>query len=511
MSGQTSSNSRLFWASFIALVTTAFSFMLRVQLMPVWEEAYALDKTQAGTIFGAGFWPFGVSIVLFSLVLDKVGYGKAMAFAAVCHTAFAVMTILADGFWMLYWASVIGALGAGAVEAVINPLIATIYAKDKTKWLNILHAGWPGGLVVTGVLVLGVGDAMSWQVKVGMILVPTAIYSFMMLGMRFPVSERVAAGVSYRAMLAEVGWAGAFIVAALIVMEISTNVLDVAALKDTWVQLGIAAGIAALYGFYARSFGRPMFVFLLLVMLLLATTELGTDSWVKDLLGPAINDSMGIDSGWVLVYTAAIMMTLRFLCGPLVEALQPLGVLIVSALLAATGIFWLSAIGGGDTGAVVIIIAATVYGIGQTFFWPTTLGFVSEQFPRGGAMTINVIAGVGMLGVGILGNVWLGNVQDTSVVAALEEQSPALVERYVEDRPASLFGEYRALSEAAGGASGPDAEALAAATTTGKMEALRKVVILPVLMLAAYLGLLFWFKARGGYRPAELVEEQAST
>ena len=508
MSVGPSSNRMLFTASFIALVTTAFAFMLRINLMGVWESAYGLDKTQVGTIFGAGFWPFGASIILFSLVIDRVGYGKAMAFAFVCHVLFAVLTITATGYQMLYWASVIGALGNGAVEAVINPLIATVYAKDKTKWLNILHAGWPGGLVITGILVLGLGSSMPWRWQIAMILIPALAYGVLMLRVKFPVSERVAAGVPYRAMLAEVGWGGAFVAFLLIVMELTTNVFGIAALQNLGAQILIAAVLAAVYGFYARSFGRPLFVSMLVLMLFLATTELGTDSWVKDLLGPAIGSTLGIDSGWVLVYTALIMMVLRMTCGPLVKRLQPLGVLALSAGLAAAGIFWLSMLGGdAGTTAVVIIIAATVYGVGQTFFWPTTLGFVSEQFPRGGAMTLNVIAGVGMLGVGVLGNVWLGNLQDKSVVSALESRRPELVARYVEERPPSLFGNYRALSEEAVQVRDamvvPDADALAAATNEGKMSALRTVVVLPVIMLLAYLAMLFWFNSRGGYRPVE--------
>ena len=181
-----SSNTKLFWGSFIALVATAFAFMLRVQLMGTWEQEFSLTKTQAGTIFGAGFWPFGVSIVLFSMVLDRIGYRKAMIFAFCCHVLFAVMTILANGYWMLYWGSVIGALAAGTVEAVINPLIATIYKENKTTWLNILHAGWPGGLVVTGVVVIFMSGSVPWEYQIGLILVPTVIYGFTMLTSHFP-------------------------------------------------------------------------------------------------------------------------------------------------------------------------------------------------------------------------------------------------------------------------------------------------------------------------------------
>jgi len=497
--------SRLFWACFVALVTTAFAFMLRVLLMDTWETEFALDKTQVGTIFGAGFWPFGVSIVLFSLVLDRIGYGRAMAFAFACFVGFAGLSIFATGFSMLYWASILGGLGAGTVEAVMNPLIADVYAENKTKWLNILHAGWPGGLVVTGIVVLGIGDAMSWQWQIGLILIPACIFGVMMLGMQFPVSSRVLAGVSYRDMLAQVGWGGAFIVALMITMELTANVIGIPALQSFGAQAGIAAGVALVYGLYARSFGRPLYVFLLVVMLALATTELGTDSWVKDLLKPAWEGALGISSGWVLVYTALIMMVLRFTCGPIVGALKPLGVLAASAAIVTVGIWWLSMLADDvAVGAAVILIAATVYGVGQTFFWPTTLGLVAEQFPKGGAMTLNLIAGVGMLGVGVLGNAWLGNVQDSSVVAALQADNPAIAATYVGPEKQSLFGSYQSLTSEASTATGEAAEAIGVAQRTGKADALFAVSILPVFMLVSYIGLIGYYRSKGGYKPVEL-------
>src|SRR5690606_2124482 len=122
-----------------------------------------------------GFWPFAVSIVLFSLIIDKIGYGTAMAFAFVCHTLSVVLTIFATGYDMLWYGTFIAALGNGTVEAVINPVVATLFNKEKTKWLNILHAGWPGGMVVGGIIAVGLGivGIDSWQVKVGLVLLPT--------------------------------------------------------------------------------------------------------------------------------------------------------------------------------------------------------------------------------------------------------------------------------------------------------------------------------------------------
>ena len=93
---------RLFWAGFIALVATAFGFIVRTQVINEWGTQFNLSETQKGEIFGVGLWPFALSIVLFSLVVDRIGYGKAMVFAFACHVASAVITILAQGYWGLY-------------------------------------------------------------------------------------------------------------------------------------------------------------------------------------------------------------------------------------------------------------------------------------------------------------------------------------------------------------------------------------------------------------------------
>ena len=146
-----------------------------------------------------------------------------------------------------------------------------------------------------------------------------------------------------------------------------------------------------------------MFLFLMLIMIPLATTELGTDSWITPLMEPAMKEGLGLAGGWVLVYTSLIMLILRFFAGPIVHKLSPLGLLCVSAGVAALGLFFLSKATG-----LTILAAATLYGFGKSFFWPTMLGVAAEQFPKGGALTLNTLGGVGMLAVGVLGAPLLG-------------------------------------------------------------------------------------------------------
>ena len=432
----------LFWACFVALVATAFAFVIRAFIIGELQEQFLLTETQKGEIMGAGFWPFGISIVLFSLIVDRIGYGKSMIFAFLFHVASVVMFFVADGYWSLWFGSVLAGLAAGTVEAIVNPVVATMYAKNKTMMLTILHGGWAGGMALAGVLTLSMGDA-GWQAKAGLLLLPTVLYGLMMLRCRFPVNERVAAGVPYKDMLRESGAFGALIIGFMILWQLGT-------LCQQWfgwethlrnmVVLAVLALSVLVTGIYTRSLGRPMYSFLLVIMVLLAITEIGTDGWIKELRDPTMEEKFGMDGGWILVYTSSIMLIMRFCISPFVKILKPLGVLFMGSLFAAIGLYTLAT---AET-AILILVTATIYGIGQAFFWPVTIGIVAERFPRGGALTINAIAGVGMLGVGIIGHPLLGYMQDTHAVSQMEADQPALVAKYVVDEPKpSVFGDYR--------------------------------------------------------------------
>ena len=308
----------------------------------------------------------------------------------------ALKTAQAEAYDLLYMGSIILGLGNGTVEAFINPVVATMFKKDKTKWLNILHAGWPGGLVLGGILtiLLGAQAAEDWRILIYLIAIPAVVYLVMLLKAEFPVNERVESGTSYKEMLAEFGAIGALIAGYLIFRQLGM----VFGWSDTLVY-GLTGASTVAYGFYCKSLGRPLLIFMCIIMIPLATTELGTDAAISRLMEEPMREA-GYDGLWVLIYTSAIMMVLRFwFAGSIVNKLGPLGILATSAVLAIAGLFFLST----ATELNMIFVFATLYGFGKTFFWPTTLGVVSEQCPKGGALTLNAIAGIGMLAVGILG------------------------------------------------------------------------------------------------------------
>jgi len=492
---------KLFYACFVALITTSFGFILRALILPEWGKEFNLTQTQLGQIAGVGLWPFAISIVLFSLIIDKIGYKTAMVFALICHITSAILTIFASGYWMLYIGTFIVALGNGTVEAVVNPVVATMFPREKTKWLNILHAGWPGGLVLGGIIALLMGADTKWEYKVALILLPTVAYGIMMLFRKFPVNERVQAGVSYKEMLQEVGAIGALIITSLIVFQLG----DVFAWSTTFNIILILV-ITVLFGWYTKSLGQPLFIILLLIMVPLATTELGTDSWITDLMTPAMSN-LGIQAGWVLVYTSAIMFVLRFFAGPIVHKVSPLGLLAICSGIAAIGLYMLSLSAG-----VMILVAATIYGLGKTFFWPTMLGVVAERFPKGGALTLNITGGLGMIAAGVIGAGILGFIQDKSVDKNIlsydQVNNTSLHTTYVTESKTSFFGDYKALDQTKL-ATGSEADK---ATVTGirdsaKKDALRDIVVFPIIMLISYLALIIYFRSRGGYKAVVLNKE----
>jgi MFS family permease len=503
----------------------------------VWGKEFNLDKQQLGILAGIGIWPFAVSIILFSLFIDKVGYKASMLFACASHLIWAVLGVSAYfiskggntdlAYNLLVVGSLIAALGNGSVEAFINPVVATIFSKEKTKWLNILHAAWPGGLVLMGLIVIVLHASMEnapWAINVGIIAVPALIYGFILIGQKFPVSERVSSGVTYREMLGEFGAFGALVAGTLVGLQISifcreAGIAPDLSHKSSWI-IGIVVGLisAIAMGVYTKSAGRGLMAVLVLIMMPLAITEIGTDGWITEAMASFAKQN-GFPPVAVLIYTSLIMLVLRFFAGPIIKALTPLGLLIASAILAIVGLIWLS-----TAQAAVLIVAATLYGLGKTFFWPTMLGIVSEQTPKGGALTLNAISGIGMLACGAIGFPLLGLFQINTQKSELAESEivrnalPAVVET-VEGKPVlktvtvsdGLFGTYSNVDTAA-----LDAE-IAKVTDTAKADELKaavakiaeespkhslaKIAIFPMVMLLAYIGLFLYFKSRGGYKP----------
>lgn len=544
----------LLWAGFMAILAAGVGFSIRGGILGQWGEQYGFTQSELGTITGGGLTGFGIVILLSSLIADWVGYGKLMISAFVMHLLSAVLTLAAGyayarggkdmAFLCLFWGMFLFAIGNGISEAVVNPLVAALFPNDKTHYLNILHAGWPGGLILGGLasyfMAGGEGTRpVAWQIQISLFLVPVVLYGLMLLGQKFPRSEASQSGVSYRTMLGELGMSGALVICALLGLFFFNDVK-----LPLFAAIGLAAALWAAFGAATGfRFGYAVLAFLLLIHAMVGYVELGTDSWITKITGSIMGSPA---KGLLLfVYTSSLMFILRFFAGPIVEKISPIGLLMVSALCGSIGLYLL----GNSVGALACVAAATIYGVGKTFLWPTMLAVVSEQFPKGGAITIGAAGGVGMLSAGLLGGPGIGFKQDYYASAELRK-TPGVFDRYRaaeensflgittvgldgakvgvlndggkeavraldlmkadKDTPANALAAQQALVDWWEGAkvtAEGDKGLVDEAGLAGGRAALRLTAFVPLTMFVCYTLLFLYFKARGGYRPRHVKPE----
>jgi len=493
---------KLFWACFIALVATSFVFGVRANTIGELQDSFNLSESQKGDINGAGMWPFALSIIFFSFIIDRIGYKTVAIFAIVCHVVSLVLTLRASGFTDFYWSTLLIAVANGTVESFINPVVATLFPKNKSKWLNILHAGWPAGLALGALFCALLPETKLffgavWQFRFALCFIPVVLYALLILPRQFPVNERVAAGVSYRDMLSEVGAVGFFIIGSLVYFAVVQMAGKEASLSSSLI---VGAVIGAAAGAYTRSFGNWLFIIVLITIGPLATTELGTDGWMPELLKLSGPDFPNFAT-WIFVYVSVIMTVLRFYAGPIVHRFSPIGLLVISAVIAITGLMLLSNATGW-----AILGAASVYALGKTFLWSTTLGLTSEQFPKGGALTLNGVSAVGVLFLGVLGSPYIGYKQDLDMDKRLSAtEHTALYAQVKGETKPGIFGNAPTLDQEKIKAL-PEAEhkQLETVQAASKRSVFTTIAILPTFMLMCYIGLFLYFRAKGGYKPIEI-------
>jgi MFS family permease len=355
--------SRLFLLSCTALVTTALIFSIRASVLEDLGNTFGLTAETVGWCAGAAFLAFAISIFIGSPLCDYLGMGMLLGAAALLHIAGILMVIFAQNLVgamglsaaaVLYLSWFVAGLGNGLVEAVINPLAATLYPEDKTHKLNVLHAWWPGGIMIGGILAYLLRTAgFGWQVRLATILIPAGMYGAMLIGQKFPATERVQAGVSTGEMIQQ-----AF---------------------------------------------RPLFLVWFGMMFLTAALELGPGQWVD----ATLTRTVGFEGILLLVYISGLMFIFRHFAGPLAHRFSPVGLMWISSVLAGFGLLALSY----ANSPVSALLSATIWGIGVCYMWPTMLGVTSERFPRGGALLLGLMGTAGNLSIQFV-LPWMGSIYD---------------------------------------------------------------------------------------------------
>ena len=140
-----------------------------------------------------------------------------------------------------------------------------------------------------------------------------------------------------------------------------------------------------------RSLFGPLYIFMLLCMTLTATSELATQQWVGRILS-----NSGASPMIILALGTGLMALGRQFAGPIVHRLHAVGVLLVSAIVTAIGLYMLSIATGG-----MVYVATIVFALGVCYFWPTMIGFTGEYMPKTGALGMSLMGGIGMFAVSI--------------------------------------------------------------------------------------------------------------
>jgi len=397
---------RLFVASCLALLVTSLSFGIRAGVLSQQGIDFQLTNAQLGTIAATAFWGFPLAMLVGGTIVDIIGMKRLLVLAFIFHLAGIVLTIYATGYWSLFFSTLLIGIANGTVEASCNPLVTALYPNNKTTKLNHFHLWFPGGIVIGTLIVflfnkIGLGT----NLQVGMMLIPTILYGYFFSKLEFPETERVSSGVSASDMY--------------------------------------------------KSLLNPLFIFMIICMFGTAITELFTGQWI-DVLLKNVSDNAIL----LLTIETGIMVIGRAFAGPVVHKFSPSGVLLISAILAAAGLYLL-----GHTTGNMLFAGAIIFGIGVCYFWPTMLGFVAENLPKTGAVGLNLMGGAGMFAVSVY-MIFMSDFYDTLVNAKI----PA----------ATAAADLAAVTNEAKKLAGP--------------EVINATLLIPLVLIVAFVGLNVYMK-----------------
>jgi MFS family permease len=497
----------------MAILAAGVGFAIRGGIFDNWGKEFGFTATQLGAIGGAGFTGFCFGIIIGGVIVDKIGYGKLVIAAFACHVLSAFVTFGATGpenaERMLTWGMFIFAFANGTLEAVANPLVATIYPNNRTHYLNILHASWPAGMVIGAVAGWILDDKMQvgWKMQLALYLIPTIAYGVMFFGQSFPKSEASEKGASLGEMFKSVGILGALVVCYLLSLFFAGNLgMPPAAAYGIAGVLLVAVGVITKF-----SMGSVLLFVLFITHAMVGAVELGTDGWIQNITGNLFTSEQG---KYLFIWTSAIMFGLRF-CAHWIEKtlkLSPVGLLLVCAILGVVGLQLASIM---DT-FLMALIALGVYAVGKTFFWPTMLAVVGDRFPRSGAVAMSIMGGIGMLSAGLIGGPGLGYSKDRFAAEELKTTNPAVYETVKAEKPSKFlfFSEVNAIDGTKLAAAKeakertPEQKAIVEADQKGDRKTLKADSAIPAGMAVIYLLILLYFKSIGGYKPLKLEEEK---
>lgn len=505
----------------MAILAAGVGFAIRGGILDNWASAFGFTAQQNGSISGAGLSGFCFGIIIGGVVVDKLGYGKLVVLALVGHILSAIVTFGAttpeNAYNMLFWGSFIFAFANGTLEAVANPLVATVFPHNRTHYLNILHASWPAGLVIGSALGWLLDDQLKWpwQYQLALYLIPTALYAIMFLGQHFPKSEAAATGTSFSEMFKSVGLLGSLVACYLLSLFFGDILKDVA--PDYANIIGyVIGGVLVIAAGLITNFSMGSFILFVLFVThaMVGSVELGTDTWIQNITGNLFSSEQG---KYLFLWTSAIMFGLRF-CAHWIEStlkLKPIALLFVCSVIACIGLNLASTM----ESFTMALVALGIYAVGKTFFWPTMLAVVGDRYPKSGAVAMSIMGGIGMLSGGLIGGPGLGYAKDRFAGEELRLVDASLADQYKSEKPSTFLNiaatsihgiDGKKLEEARkADPRSPEQQKVIEAGQKGDRQTLRIDSFIPATMAVIYLLLMLYFNSIGGYRALKIDEEGA--
>jgi len=491
-------------ASFLTLVAAGAGFATRGAAGPAWAKM-GIGPADFGTIMGYGFLGFGFVIFIGGILVELFGYKKLLLLSVVLHFVSAGMMFAAPSMyegwvesvgqdqatsnviWLLQMSVLLFSICNGLYEGVINPLVGQLYPENQTHYLNVLHAGWPGGMVLGGLLAAGFQNETAW--------------------------------------IQEIPWHYALSAYSIVLVVLTLMVVG-----QKFPETVSASGKSS-FGVLFSCFASVPFLVLLVLHSLIGYMELGVDSWQTRLMENLVDNSVT-----VLIYTSVLMFVLRFFAGPIVHRLNPIGLLLASSIIAILGLLWL----GTEINSVAMIFAAaTLYSLGKAFLWPTMLAVAGERYPQSGAVAMSALGAAGMITVGFVAGTMIGAQQSESMNVALEEAAPETYGRYFEGTEKTFLGyksrelnpglqqaamdgklddalaaidsqesvteeDKAARKDAIRADFDADSQAITTAFNIGGRKTLTMTAAVPAAMAVGFLLLSIYYKAIGGYKVIRL-------
>jgi fucose permease len=387
---------KLFLGICLALLPTAFSFILVSNVLNQLKTEFILTNANVGYIGGAALWGMSVSLLTIGPFLEKIGLKNAAKGAFGGHLFGVTLFLVANffsgepwAFWILFFGAIGMGFGNGMIEVSGNPMTAALYPDNKTTRLNQFHGFYTGGLVLGGLIgwgmsqigTLGPVDIGHWTAQMMVVYVPILLYGWLLLPRKFPQTETEQAGIPVKEM-------------------------------------------------FKYTFTTPGVLGLIFLMIFTLAMEMGTMRWIPDVLQAA-----GLHGMLVLVWISGIMFVLRMFAGPFVERFSPTGMLLGGSFLTCIGLLMFSYL---EKDIIPLMIAGALFASGITFFVPNMIGLMSERFPKAGSLGIVLLIGMGFVGGGA-SNAIMGEIADSYLPQALDEEKTVQILERVEQRfPAYL-------------------------------------------------------------------------